>query len=167
MRKIAQNKKGLAEIITVILIILLSLAAIGIIWTVIRPVIMKTSSQIDLACTTGLKMSIDSAICNPTSDVWTVKLSRDAGDGKLKTINFVFGTGEDSKKIAWTKNTKDANNDVPGMIGELEMKTYRFDRVALGIPNSTIKVSIAPVVEGSGGSEIACPTLDTKDCMKE
>jgi hypothetical protein len=167
MRKITQNKKALAEIITVILIILLSLAAIGIIWTVIKPIIFKTTSQINLACTTGMDLQIVAASCNPASDMWTVKLSRGAGDITIKNIKFVFSTGDESKTVVWSRLTKDYNNETSGMIGELEEKIYRFNRRTSGLLNGTNKISVAPVVEGEGGSEIACNVLDSADCLAE
>lgn len=151
------SKKGLAEIITVILIILLSLAAIAIIWTVIKPVITKTTSQISLVCTTSMDLSIDYANCS--SDILEVRLSRGVGEGTIKSIKFSFSSDTDSQTITLSGVT----NRMPD---ELEIVTYEFDKSIYNITLSKInKVRIAPVIEGESGSEISCDVLDTKDCF--
>lgn len=44
-----KNKKGLSDVVTIVLIILLALAAVGIIWAFIKPTIENTGSGIDLS----------------------------------------------------------------------------------------------------------------------
>ena len=43
------NKKALSDVVTIVLIILLALAAVGIIWSFIRPTIERSGTGIDLA----------------------------------------------------------------------------------------------------------------------
>jgi len=158
------SKKGLAEIITVILIILLSLAAIAIIWTVIKPVILKTTSQISLACTTGLDIKISQTNCS--GNIWSVKVSRDVGEGKIKSIKFVFAADDSSKTVELTKLNQDASGSIPGMPDELSEITYKFNKSNLSLPLATNKVSIAPVVEGEGGADVPCKVLSSLACSQ-
>jgi hypothetical protein len=161
MRRIINSKRGLAEIITLILIILLSLAAIAIIWQVIKPVLLKTTSQISLVCTTGLDIKIDSANCSGST--WEVKVSRGVGEGKIKTLKFVFSSDSGSETREFSALTPNPGGDSPvGMPGELADRVYKFSKT--GLPVNTTKVKLAPVVEGEGGSDIPCPVLSTVDC---
>jgi len=83
-----KNKRGLSQVVTTVIIILLSLAAIAIIWTFVRPVIENSSSQINADC-----LSVDfDAVCKPTLD--TITVTRKAGPGDLKGFTFIAGGSE-------------------------------------------------------------------------
>lgn len=156
MKGILRSKKGLAEIITVILIILLSLAAIAIIWQVIKPVILKTTSQISLTCTTGMDLHIDAANC--TGNPWTIVVERGTGEGTIKSLKFVFSSATESQTITLTKVTDRMPN-------ELDKITYAINPSTQNITVTNVtSVKIAPVVEGEGGADLPCQVMDTRDC---
>lgn len=152
-----RNKKGLAEIITVILIILLSLAAIVIIWQVIKPLIYKTTSQVSLSCTTGVELTIRSANCS--GNVMTVRLERGNVEDAIKSMKFVFSNGDDSQTVELSKTAGDK------MPSGLDVITYSFDRTArnMTITNVT-SVKIAPTMDGEGGSDLTCPVVAEQAC---
>ncbi len=157
------NKKGLAEIITVILIILLSLAAIAIIWQVIKPVILKTTSQISLVCL-NMDLKITQTNCSREGEIWSVRLERGVGEGEIKTLKFVFSGDSGSETITWTKFTENADGVAPGMPDELDVVTYTFDLNEYELPSDTNEIKIAPVVEAEGGEELSCPVIGTQEC---
>lgn len=149
-----RNKRGLAEIITVILIILLSLAAIAIIWAVVKPMIVKSTTQISTSCMTGVELQITSANCS--GDVLKVKLERGNVEDTIKSIKFVFSdaTNDNSKTIELSK----PDNQMPA---GLDVITYSFNSSSIGFNASRVK--IAPTMQGDGG-DLPCPVADEKAC---
>ena len=93
-----------------------------------------------------------------------MKVSRDVGEGKIKSMKFVFASDDSSKTVELTKLSQDASGSVPGMPDELSEITYKFNKVNLSLPSATNKVSIAPVVEGEGGSDVPCKVLSSLVC---
>jgi hypothetical protein len=165
------RKKGLAEIITVILIILLSLAAIAIIWQVIKPVILKTSSQISLVCL-NMDLQVTSANCTSAEfgdedTIWKIRVERGVGEGDIKSIKFSFSSDEETKTIDWNRFDTDADGEAVRMPDELDVILYKFNPDELEIPTDANKIRIAPVVEGEGGEELSCPIASERDCSKQ
>lgn len=71
-----QNKKGLSDIVTTVIIIVLSLVAIGIVWVVVRNLVEGGAEQIDVnqKC---LTVELSALIVNETSSgVYAVTLRR-------------------------------------------------------------------------------------------
>lgn len=83
------NKRGLSGIVTVILIILLVLVAIGIIWAAIRPPIQETGDRLSGDC---LTLNVEALACKnlPLGGQKEVTFVRNPGAGKLTDIKFVF-----------------------------------------------------------------------------
>jgi len=79
------NKRGISDLVTAILIILLVLGAVAIVWYVVRPMIGESAGQITTgAVTTDLTIiGVDA-----TADVVTVK--RNTGAGNLVGVKFVL-----------------------------------------------------------------------------
>ncbi len=79
------KKRGLSEVVTTVIIILLVLVAIGIIWAVVNPTIRGTTQQIKSECLTisltPLSCAID--LSNPGAPKLNVVAKRDAGAGTL------------------------------------------------------------------------------------
>lgn len=151
------SKRGLAEIITVILIILLSIAAIGIVWKYVLPLINDASNKVSLACTTGVELEIKSANCSGAN--YIVKLERGNVEDTIKSIKFVFSdsTNDNSQTIELSK----ANGDK--MPSGLDMITYSFDKVARNITINATKVKIAPTMQGET-DDLPCAVVDEASC---
>jgi len=77
---IMKNKKGLSDVVTVVLVILLALAAVGIIWAFIRPALDTAGSNIDLS-TECLKTEVKPVACDATTNKVTVQLAK--GDNTM------------------------------------------------------------------------------------
>jgi hypothetical protein len=88
-----QNKKGLSDIVTTLIIIVLSLVAIGIVWVVVRNLVEGGAEQIDInqKC---LSVDLSAVTINETSSgVYSVTLRRGSdseGDIGVK-INIFSG----------------------------------------------------------------------------
>lgn len=72
------DKKGLSTIVTTVLILLLSIAAVILLWTFIRPLITNAGQQATADCVTQ-QVSIVSATCNSTTKNVHVVVQLDAG----------------------------------------------------------------------------------------
>lgn len=140
-----RGKKGLSDIVTTILIILIVLVAIGIIWGVVYNVIIKGTNSISLGQFT-LDLKITSAKINYTTGIATVKVARNSGEGELKSIKFVV---EDDR------NSDIFERDATGFV-QLATRTYDIDLTEseILVLENIHKISIAPVYLdiGSGGS---------------
>lgn len=94
-RGIVNNSKGLSAIVATLLIILLTLIAVGIIWAVIRNVVEGGSDQIELSTKcTDVQLSLVTAIETATNGVYDITLRRGSdsqGDIGVR-VNILQGT---------------------------------------------------------------------------
>lgn len=129
------DKRGLSEVITTLLIIGLSLAAIVIIWVVIQNIISTGSDQVSLGKFT-MDLQIEKVLINPGTLEVTVK--RNPGKGELNGLKFIISDGT-STEVLEEKNIQ---------LEELETKTF-----ILAYDGIVKEVSIAPIIIQSSGAE--------------
>jgi len=96
------DKKGLNEIITTVLIILLILIAIAILWFFLRPFITKNSESIEQTGTC-LTLNIEPIKCEYTVGDGKQKhifvtLQRDGGEGVISAFDMIFTTADGQYK---------------------------------------------------------------------
>ena len=127
------NKKGLSDVITTLIIILLVIVAVGIMWVVLRNLITKGTDQLSTSdFTTDLQ--IQKVTVNPTSVDVKVKLNQGEGvDGVLITIS--DGSNSNSSEQMIPINTQ-------------EEKTF-------SIPYTGVvsKVSVSPIIISEKGKK--------------
>jgi flagellin-like protein len=129
-----QNKKGLSDVITTLIIILLVIVAVGIMWVVLRGLITKGTDQLSTSdFTTDLQ--IQTVTTNSTHVIVKVgmKQGEDAIDGVLVLIS-------------------DGNNSVSskqlGVINVGEEKTFNIAYTGI-----TKEVKVSPIVISEKGQE--------------
>ena len=87
------NKKGLSTIVATLLIILLTLVAVGIIWVVVRNVVQGGTQQVDIdaKCLQAnvVATHVANATTNPATN-FSVTLSRQGGDQVIGGVKLVF-----------------------------------------------------------------------------
>lgn len=144
-----QNRKGLSDVITTVLIILLTLAAIILIWTFIRPVISNAGQSVNVqgVC---LQLQIEPTSClanTPIDGLADVKFKYAAGD--LDT-----GVSFNKVKIILTYPDKSTStNDTSTSIAK-----FASDEAADVGKTETVNpetFSLAPVLT-IGGKEYTC-----------
>jgi len=89
-------KKGLSTVITSMILILLSLVAVGIVWVVIRNVITETVDDISISSVV-LDLDVKSFIDN--GGEITVRVKRNVGEGDITGLAFVISDGINSEII--------------------------------------------------------------------
>lgn len=161
------NKKGLSTIVATLLIILLTLVAVGIIWIVIRNVVQQGTDQIDidskcLAASVEATRVINGS--NPT-DPYFVTITRNGGDEPLGGVKLVFTTAEGDRNavVDWRlDSTTDQDHAPLNALGARELRIERGtdpDEIpdTLGYPN---KVSVVVYFLDSSGTPQLCSTAN-------
>jgi len=137
------DKRGLSTIVATLLIILLTLVAVGIIWVVIKNVITSGTEQISLGKLT-LSLEIKSATVNIVGNTIIIKIKRNVGEGTISGLNFIVDDGDNTEVIESNLT-----------LNELEERTVTFSLNGSGINISRIqKVSVAPIFLLESGKEI-------------
>jgi len=146
-----KNTKGLSGVITTLIIILLVIAAIGIIWAVVNPFIKGSTEDFDIAnkCR-ETSVDIISASCNATTGYSNVTLQRDSGDETIAGVKLIFYDETGTKNYI--------NKGYVGNINSLERKTVTWIDVANADNLNAIPatVSFAVYFEDASGSEKLC-----------
>jgi hypothetical protein len=141
MKKYKRNdKRGLSTIVATLLIILLTLVAVGIIWVVIRNVLQGGSEQISLGKFT-LNLEIKDVTLNITNSSINVKIKRNAGAGEIVGLDFIVEDG-DTTEVAKTNLS----------LTELEERTVKLNLDSVNVSRIQ-KVSVAPVFLLESGKE--------------
>jgi hypothetical protein len=141
------GKKGLSTIVATLLIILLTLVAVGIIWIVVRNVIQGGSEQISLGkFTLDLKISQVQKI---NDSALSVTIKRNAGEGDFVGISFVV---EDDTGTEVVKQNVS--------MSELQTKTFQLYFITINTSRLK-KISIAPIFRLESGKEVNGDVKDT------
>lgn len=135
------SRKGLSDIVTNVLIILLVLVAIGIIWAFVRPAITQGAGQLQGAgdC---LTIDIEAVSCNATTDEVTFK--RNTGAGTLAGVKFIVE--KTSGTVTW--------DDTSATPGELSGGSSTITGTAA--PAAGDKVQVAALVASPDGTAKSC-----------
>ena len=141
-----KNRRGLSTIVITLIIILISLVAVGIVWVVVRNVITGGSKQIELG-----KFVVGLSIKNAYVQNGNISVSveRNAGEGELLKIKFILSDGENSEIITQNSNLE-----------QLQFKTFSIHPKDLAI-DSILKISVVPVFRTSDGTETLGDITDT------
>jgi len=146
MKKAGDNKRGLSTIVTTLLILLLIFVAIGIIWIVVKKVIVEGSEQVSLGkFTLDLKITQVQTIDNNTIKV---KIKRNQGAGDFVALSFIFDDGTNSEVIKRNSSMK-----------EFEEIPFYLDLNEVNLSNLE-KIEIAPVFRLESGKEVVGPVKD-------
>jgi len=150
------NKKGISAIVATVLIILITVAAITIIWAAIIPMISNQleSGTVCLDAVSGVQLKDEGYTCVNSDGIVTLQISRTAKDFDLNAIQILISVDGDTNT-----ETRDFADEEFVSNGAIVINT------STGYPGAT-KVQIAPVV-GVGNTEEQCDISATKtltDC---
>jgi hypothetical protein len=139
------QKKGLSTVIVTLILILVSLVAVGIIWVVVRNVIQTGTEGVGLSQFSLSAKILDVSIDNSSNNV-SLTLKRNAGKGELIGISFIFSSDADTEVITRSVSLK-----------ELEQMNFIF-HLNTSV-SDLISVSIVPLIR-QDEKEIAGIALD-------
>ena len=139
-----ENKKGLSGVVTTLILVLLVLAAVGIVWVVINGIITRGAENIDINAkcleieVTPTAASCEDALCSVT-------VVRSAGGDEIAGIKLIFSEEGGEENVI---------KDFPGNIAALGQKTQSGINVdPLTAPN---KVEVAVYLKDAAGEEQLC-----------
>ncbi len=132
-----RNKRGISDVITNLLIVLLVLVAVGVVWVVIKNILDRSAGEIEFGQFT-LDLRIESAYINDSDIVVSVRRNSGAGADFLGT-SFIFTNDTESviiKKLI--------------LLQEGGLKTFIFSLSTLPGIGAGDEVSVAPIYSSSG-----------------
>jgi hypothetical protein len=135
------NRRGLSDIVTTIIIIALSLVAIAVVWVVFQNLIASNSGQIASSENfMQLKLKVES-VSNDSGKLF-VLLKRDVGQGNFNAIKFVI----------YYKNKSSENFIKNGSFDELGVKGFLLNNS--GDIGSISSVEVYPTIINDAGKPI-------------
>lgn len=146
------DKKGLSEVVTTLIIILISFIALGMIWVVVKNVITEGSDKVELG-SLMVDLEIEKVTINEANVEVIVK--RNVGKSEFNELKIIISDGVESQVF-----TQGVNLD------ELGQVIIPLDYIGL-----VKEVSIAPVLKTESGKEETGKISDTlefdsKDIIK-
>lgn len=133
------NKKGLSQVVTTLIIILLGIVAIGVVWFVVANLLQEGAENVDIGQFT-LNLQVKSVKLDSGNNI-TVTIKRNTGEGNITALDFIFSDGQNSEIIRRNTTMK-----------ELDTATFNF--VLTEMNNNEVEtVSIAPIYISNSGNE--------------
>jgi hypothetical protein len=143
------NKRGISAMVATILVILITVAAVSIIWVAVLPMIRQNIEFSELDGRVEIVTSGGYTVYDADMKLAIVQVKRSKGDANMNNMEVIFGQGGSSYKTIVTAPS--ANN----------MKVYAFNFEELPDPEY---VSVAPIFTvgnqektGSQGSKVNIP----------
>ena len=143
-----RNKRGLSTIVATLLIILLTLVAVGVIWMVVRNVIQSGTEQISLGKIT-LDLEMKSVSVNVSNNSMEIKVKRNTGSGEFVGLSFIIEDGSNSEVIKENVSME-----------ELETRNFQLSNFTKINISRVTKVSIAPIFRLESGKEVVGDVKD-------
>lgn len=131
------NKRGLSTIVTTLIVILLTLVAIGIVWAVIKNMLDESVDNISLDQIT-IDLEIKSAKINGWGNL-DVGVKRNIGNGRITGVAFIISDGVKEEIIKMINVN----------LSELEEKSFNINYSVSKIN----KISLAPIFTTDSGKE--------------
>ena len=139
----------MSDVVTTLIIILLVIAAIGIIWVVVKAFLQSGAEQISLDKFT-LDLDIKNAYVNQQNGNITVIVGRGTGEGSLAGMKFIV-----ANEVLMSESFESMVS-----LGTYDTTTLEFHLENLS-PDEVRTVSVAPIYENSAGKKIFGELADT------
>ena len=151
-----KNTKGLSGVITTLIIILLVIAAIGIIWAVVNPFIKGAGG--DIASQTdcmALDLKVQKAVCDNTGDNCNVTLKRGSDSGKeIAGVKLLFYNADETDSYSYNFVTDIGENSLATTPINVIDPNAGIDPAGMGENATTL--SIVPYFTDGSGNPAYC-----------
>ncbi|MEK6828732.1 MAG: archaellin/type IV pilin N-terminal domain-containing protein [Nanoarchaeota archaeon] len=141
------NKRGLSEVVTTLIIILLVLVAIGIVWAVVSNILQTGSEQTEISAKC-LQVGVKATAASCTAGACSVTYKRSAGGDDIDGVVIILSNGQDS-----------VQKDVAGNLAVQQTRTETgITETLTPDPNS---VEVAAYFTDASGNQQLCATIGT------
>jgi len=143
-----QNKKGLSDIVVTLIIIVLSLVAVGVVWTVVNNLLKGQTSTADITTKClGVNLEVTKLVCGTAAPkLCNLSVSRTGtGTDALGGVKVVFEEANGTRTAAALSKS----GDVPALVGA----SYTLLSSGLTAPK---KIEVTPYFTDTSGSEQLC-----------
>jgi flagellin-like protein len=139
-----QNKKGISEVVTTVLIVLLTIVAIAILWGFLQPLFTKSGVKVQMAeqCL-SVSLEVTSCVNNAATGPTNVSVKR-TGAATLKEVKVIL-TKPNGETVAISQVAPD----------ELETKLY--SNLLAGTKATSVSVA-AGIADAQGAVNYCTPT---------
>jgi flagellin-like protein len=136
------NKKGISNIVSTLLIVLLVIVAVGVVWVAVRGMLDRSTAELDISqkC---MATNVYATKVNCTSGTCDVTVKRGTGGDEFDGVRIIL-TNADEESFT---------SDVEGSINELATSTETG--IVTGLGNVT-KVEVAAYFLDSSGEKQVC-----------
>ena len=140
-----KSKRGLSAIVATLLIILLTLVAVGIIWVVIRNVVQTGGTQAEFSAKCiSVNLEVSAAACNATTTC-NITYTRKSGGEDIDGLYLIVSDGQMSNQ------TEVTGNIIPG-------STRTAFHFLTGLTSPTTAEVAAYFIDDSGTEQRCDPT---------
>ena len=155
-----KNKKGISAIVATVLIILITVAAVTIVWTAIVPMIGKQLAG-GTACfdaVSQIQLGSDYTCRDTSANAVSIQISRGSKAFDLTDVQIMFSSGGDT-------DAYDLSNVSSSPLPNInEEKVYMIDEALIGGNISAIdEIQIAPIISAGNICGIS-DRMTLKDC---
>ncbi|VVB82999.1 Uncharacterised protein [uncultured archaeon] len=151
-----QNKRGLSTIVVTLIIVVLSLVAVGVVWAVVNGLLKTSSSNVDInSKCLGVSVEATRANCSDaTSNVCTVTLSRTGtGADQIAGVKLIFK----NDSAGAVSGLIDVPGDVPPLAGLTVTRDTGVAKTTFLGNFSTVQVA-SYFKDASGNAQICAQT---------
>ncbi|MEK6841939.1 MAG: archaellin/type IV pilin N-terminal domain-containing protein [Nanoarchaeota archaeon] len=169
---IIKNKKGLSEVVTVVLFLALAVVMVGVVWAVVNGLVKDKLSQAGSCFDTSGKIMINNRYTCYNSTSKELQLSLSLGDidveeilvgisGSGTSISFKLNNGNSQISNLVSYPSRNVNVTLPKKNAGL---TYLFNMTGAGFSGSPDSIRIAPII-GTEQCEAADSIEEVDDCQ--
>ena len=150
------SKKGVSAVVATVLIVLITVAAVAVIWGVVIP--MVSDSLVDIDCS-GVDVTIDSttgySCFDPAVDDLGVRVKKGAADVEVKKVDIIYSIDGNSKIVRFDFGSA------------MDLNSFKALKIA-GLTGKPDSVRVVPYVS-EAGQEKVCPASSSisvvSDCV--
>ncbi len=127
-----KNKRGMSDIVVTLVIILLSLIAIGVVWVVVNNLLKSGTESVEITekCS-KVQLDIVSATCNTTGEACFATVKKTGTTDELAGVKLVFSNAAGNYSAAYD------------VTGDLTLAPKQLSAATTGITNATV-VQVTP-----------------------
>lgn len=156
-----RDKRGLSAVVTTLLIILLTIIAVGIIWVVIRNLVTSGGEQIDITTKCTSVDFREPTIAGVTGEdgSYTVTLRRSSGGEAIDGVRLILYNGTNNTMVLEFGDTSTSI----GPLQEVSKKVVANLTETGGVLKNANKIRYTPYFNDDSNTAQLCPDANTKE----